>query len=856
MAYLVTMERDRKPRSGIAMGGLGCGWFELRQDGQCYDWRIFNNRPVGMGSVFRENPHSTLFFLIRYQVQGATPRLCLLQIEESHGVAGLEGHEFQYIFPWISGVDSITYEASFPFAKLQYSDKTMPLEVELSAWSPFIPRNAKDSALPAAFFDFRVRSTCGKPVEVSLLASMRNWTGYDVKDKVWANRVVEDPAWGKAFEMSCTGMNTALESFGSMGIASLHPDSHHYCGWGHPHPYYERLLRESFVFSVDDTPARNEVDPQTGLPWAKHACFSTIGRTVRLAQAGDELEHTFVVTWDFPNRRCRRLTGDEPGPVGYLEASEDGPAKTTGAKSHNEGHYYSNFFSSAAEVASYTATNAPRLREETRRFHEAFFASSLPGYALDQINSNLNTFRTSSWFTRDGNFGILEGLSPARAFAGLSTVDVAMYGGISTAALFPELERAIIRSHQRFQNEDGSIVHSILQNFREKNPKEASGLRLDLPAQYAYQALRAGLWYSDHAFLAEIWPSVKDALEYGLRERDQNGDGLPDMAGVMCSYDNFPMYGVAPYVATQWLAAYSAAAATARLLGDSTSEKRYRDLLTAATPVLEEKTWNGSYYRLYAHGEKNDEGCLSDQIIGQWAIRLLDLPTFLDPERVRAALRAILRLNYHPDQGLRNCQWPQDTFLHDVDKDCWVDQANTCWSGVELAFASLLIFEGLATEGLEIIRNVDERYRRWGTYWDHQEFGGHYFRPMSAWSIIPAALGFSAVNDVVTFDPKITSDDHACRLLFVTSDGYGHFRRDGESISIDVRSGSLRIRKLRIRAAGLPVARKFSIAGMDAALNRDGDYLTTDFLETLAIPAGEAVVIVSDAPTFPVLQPA
>ncbi len=53
------------------------------------------------------------------------------------------------------------------------------------------------------------------------------------------------------------------------------------------------------------------------------------------------------------------------------------------------------------------------------------------------------------------------------------------------------------------------------------------------------------------------------------------------------------------------------------------AEKRYRDLLARATPVLEDKTWNGSYYRLYANDGQIDEGCLSDQIIGQWAMHLL-----------------------------------------------------------------------------------------------------------------------------------------------------------------------------------------------------------------------------------------
>ena len=47
-----------------------------------------------------------------------------------------------------------------------------------------------------------------------------------------------------------------------------------------------------------------------------------------------------------------------------------------------------------------------------------------------------------------------------------------------------------------------------------------------------------------------------------------------------------------------------------------------------------------------------------------------------------------------------------------------------------MAFASLLIYEGLFDEGLMVVRNVDDRYRRWGMYWDHQEFGGHYFRQL------------------------------------------------------------------------------------------------------------------------------
>jgi non-lysosomal glucosylceramidase len=853
MAYQVTMERHQKPRSGIAMGGLGCGWFELRQDGQFYNWSIFNNRPVGLGSVFQEPPHSVLFFLVRYQVEGSEPRICLLQIEESHGAAGLEGHEFQYIFPWLGGVDRIVFSASFPFATLTYAERDLPVEVVLKAWSPFIPRNAKDSALPAAFFDFSLRSKSGRPVDVSLLASMRNWTGYDVQSKAWANRIIEGDGF-RAFEMSCTGMDVKRESFGSMGIASLSADSRYSCGWGHPHPYYERLLRETGLPDLDDTMARNAPYPATGGVWAKHKCFSTIGRTVRLEKAGDTLEHTFVATWDFPNRICRKPGETRFGPAGYLEASEGGQISGRVEEPHNEGHYYSNYFHSSADVAAYAVKHIARLREETRKFHDAYFDSSLPGYVVDQVNSNLNTFRTSSWFTRDGNFGIMEGLSPTKAFAGLSTMDVAMYGGISTAALFPELEKAFVRSHLRFQNKNGSVLHSIGFNYRDKDPREATSKRLDMPAQYAVMALRAGLWQGDRGFLAEVWPSVKRALEYGLRERDHDGDGLPDMEGIMCSYDNFPMHGVAPYVATQWLAAYATAVEAAGLLGDREAVVRFRDVLQRGTASLEAKAWNGSYYRLYAKGTDVDEGCLSDQIIGQWAMRLLNLAPFLKADRVQSALRSIMRMNYRDDQGLRNCQWPQDVFLHDVDADCWVDQANTCWTGVELAFASLLIYEGLVSEGLAVIRNVDERYRRWGIYWDHQEFGGHYFRPMSAWGVIHAALGFSSVDGVVTFDPKVTDEAGGCRLFFTTADGYGRFEKDAGGITVRVISGRLRLRQLRIKAERFRAWALVSVSVAPETAFED-DFLVITFAGELTVSADASLVFAAQPAMKPILQP-
>jgi non-lysosomal glucosylceramidase len=851
MAYEVTTERQHKPRSGVALGGIGAGWFELRQDGTCENWNIFNNKPLGRGARFPFNPHSVLFFLIRYAEEGKNPRLVLLQIEDSHGAAAFEGHEFQYIFPWLSGVDRIRYSATFPFIKLEFTEHDLPLAVSLEAWSPFIPHDAANSALPLAYFDFSLRLLGSRPAQVSLLAVLRNCVGYDVPRRHHASRIVQGEGH-VAFEHGADHLDPAHISAGTMGIASLRRDSNCYLGWEHPHPYYERLLREPHLPDFDDTSSRNVTNPETGEPSCLERCFSTIGPTVRLDEKQPDFAHTFVVGWHFPNNYAKMLGEPDDSPPGYLEdaafvgragGSEAETKKAATKPRHIEGHFYSNRFSSAAEVMAYGVAERERLLRETRRFHEAFYAATVETCVLDQVNSQLNTFRTSTWLTKAGDFGVLEGLSPTQKYAGLATTDVAMYGAVAAAALFPQLDRAMLRAHRRLQNKNGSVVHSIDQNFRDPDPNEASGLRLDMPAQYVYMALRAYFWSGNKDYLREMWPSVQAALEYVLRERDGNGDLLPDMEGVMCSYDNFPMYGVAPYVASQWLAAVSSAAEAAREMGDTPAETKWLGVLEQGSRTVDKTTWNGSYYRLYSDplgGRGNDEGVLTDQIIGQWATHLVDLPSLLPVEHVRSALRHIMRTNFHPDQGLRNCQWPGDTFLHDVEKDCWVDQANTCWTGVELAFASFLIYEGLVDEGLKLIRQIDSRYRRWGIYWDHQEFGGHYFRPMSAWAIIPALLGFKSRNGVLTFAPRLP--DPELRLLFMTADGYGNYFRDGRSVRLEIVSGKMSARILRFALPRPEV--DFQLNGeawRPPASHSEGEILVVTLPENFVLEAGNSL---------------
>ncbi len=789
MAYSVKMKRDSKPRSGMALGGIGAGTFEIRHDATTANWNIFNNLPLGWGPLFPFPAHSMLFFVAKWKIRGESPRMKLLQIEESHGAASLHSHEIQYIFPWMTGVDEISFDASFPFASFKFKSDDMPFSVEMLAWSSFIPFDLKNSSLPCACFDFKIKSKTKAPLDICLAASLRNTVAYDAPDRFFTTRTV-DGANCRSFVHSCGGADEKSSSFGSMGISSLSRDSKIYAGWEHPHPYYERFIAEDKFPECDDTEARNKLHPDGKKKMFCDRCWSTAAVDRKL-EKGRNCQHSFVVSWSFPNNYARHVEKD-----GHTDGSPH--------PSRIEGHYYSNFFKDSAEAGEYFASAHGELKRKTLRFHKAFFDSDAPNFLLDQVNSHLNTMFTSSWFTKEGHFGIIEGLAPQKSFAGLATTDVAMSGGIMYAALFPSLSRQINLDYAKFQNKDGSVAHSIRCNFETMDSGEGSSKRLDLPAQHAFMSLRDAFWANDLDCLKKIYPSAKAALDYVLAKRDMNKDGLPDMEGIMCSYDNFPMFGVSSFVAGQFILALKTLSQAAEVLGISGDAEKYGELFECGRRIFEEKLWNRSYFRLCndqgGPSGKIDEGCLSDQLISQWAAYQTGSAPLYDEKKVRKAIRSIMRMNYKSWQGLRNCQWPGDKFMHEIHKDIWVDQANTCWTGVELSFAALCIYENLLDEGLTIVKNLDRRYRRNGMYFDHQEFGGHYFRPMSAWSLINAVLGFGLRNGRFSFSPKLRGKK--TRLFFAAPELYGHFVRRNKKVSIEISTGILSISSLEIPKYG------------------------------------------------------
>lgn len=799
-------------RSGIAMGGIGTGSVEIRKDGNFYNWSIFNNFPHGTGPVFDlslmpgvDADKSFLFFLVRYQIEGEKPQLKLLQLNNT-----LQEASFQsaiYYYPWMSSVEKIEYSARFPFTNFSFSDSEMPFDIEMEAFSPFIPHDVKNSSLPGAYFNFIVKSKTEKNVDVMLLGTLRNLVGYDTSDKAFTSRLIKEKGY-KFFVHGVSGMDEKSSTNGQMGLGALGGDEiSYYLGWEHKHPYYEKLLVENSLSNLDDTSGRN-VKNNTGKIVGRvdgadfdQRCFSSIAVSRKL-KGKAQFKTTFFMNWNFPNNY-----GAISHNVDKLSVENQKEKYPLSLKRTKEiGHYYQNYFPNIDSTVLYFATASSNLSKQSHQFVDDMYSSDIDQYVLDQVNSQLNTFITSSTLSKDGKFGIREGLTPSRSWGPNATMDVSLYGSPMIIALFPELQKSMMRLHAKLQTKDGEVNHG-LGNDLDFNMNGTWGVfeRVDLVPDYIQMVLRDFLWTNDKQYIREMWPSVIKGIDYILTKRDKDGDQMPDMHGIMCSYDNFPMYGLASYIQSQWIAALTMASQVAGEMGDKKLEKKYKEIAQKGSLLMETKLWNGSYYNLsndYLGTKGVDNGCLTDQLIGQWVANGVGLGHIFKSENIKTSLQSIMNRSFMNNSFLRNCSWPAYPDLFPIQTtDLWVDQANTPWTGVELAFASFLIYENMVDDGLKVIKGVDDRYRKAGLYFDHQEFGGHYYRAMSAWSIMNAYLGLSVNSGVYKFDPKIKKEEFT--MFLANPNGTALYKKGINSVSIEVKTGEFIFSDLEFKNSGI-----------------------------------------------------
>jgi uncharacterized protein (DUF608 family) len=141
---------------GMPIGGLCAGQLYLGGDGKLWHWDIFN-QVIGTGDSHYAKP-----------VPPSSP------LEQGFALRLTAGGKPQVRPLDHTGWKDITFRGEYPIGYVEYRDPDVPVTVSLEAFSPFIPLNTEDSALPATVMHFTVRNTSATKVAVELAGWLEN----------------------------------------------------------------------------------------------------------------------------------------------------------------------------------------------------------------------------------------------------------------------------------------------------------------------------------------------------------------------------------------------------------------------------------------------------------------------------------------------------------------------------------------------------------------------------------------------------------------------------------------------------------------------------------------------------------
>ena len=767
--------------SGIALGGIGSGSVELLPDGEFHYWQIAN--PERITKVCWENKvddgessTGALSFYIRTEDENGKKTVRKLGMKT-------EPEDFTYrMFGWNKPVERIDFDGRFPVCDLDYIDKGLPCDVSLRATAPFVPGNSDVSATPGFYLDFTVKNPTDKALDISLLGTLApvfadaesgrvNEISKDAQTTYIFSRAKKEtgsPTCGNfSFSVSGDGEKSYIAAEFTRYIKEYIAYTKDY---GVTQESVLFAFREKGALPCSDVSCRHseiqedisslsdaEIDALYNefnqYPFAvsllerirkinpsfpadrneKEAHLATIRRQlgrmkgdfgssalcskVKLAP-GEEKKVRFIFTWYFPNH-----------------FKEDG---------EKLGHYYENLFADSLEANRFLAENK-YIQEKATALSDLLFDTDMPSYYPDSWSAHLATIIKSSCYLKNGRFGLWEGLG----FCGFHTTDITYHASFGLLALFPDLQMKQMKMGAEFQREDGRVHHSFKPGL---DNVDDSFERVDMNMQFVLMVLRDYLFTGDRDYLESLWKNVVSAMD-SSQALDTDGDGLPDTDTKRNTYDAWNFSGTPTYICILWLAALKAAAVIADKMNDAERKEKWLDMLEKGKKSLEEKLWNGSYYNLWCDEKQTDESLMSDQLDGEWFLRVAGIGSIFDNEKVASVLKLIFETNFDSEAGLINASCPEgrNTSLHTY-KNC---QTEAVWTGIGYAFAALALSAGLRDISDTLVESIHNNQMTFGAFWDHWECGHHYTRPMSSFSVINAALGLAVDSEkkTVTLNP-------------------------------------------------------------------------------------------------------
>ncbi len=805
-------EKQQTYRIAMPIGGIGTGDISLGGNGQWMDVEMMNKPGIGFyGSV---TPQQAPCFMIFVQDQGGKKYAkALMGPVPPDQYAGSQGS----LAPnhGMPRFKSATFDAAYPFATVNLEDDDMPVSVKTKAFNPFIPCNADASGIPVAVIRYVVTNKTDQPMEVAVAGSMDNFIGMD------------------GYKLDFDGFDRALVPVGAKNNRNTYRSFDHLAGiymtsdsvnhdastWGtialttsEINKGYQISYRTQFNpkgwnsnmtdmwddFSDDGQFENKTFDHKVDDP------RSALSVKLKLGPY-ETKEVQFLLTWDFPNRK-------------------DWDDKQT------IGNYYSTKYTDAWDVAEKTLPQLPALEAKTLEFVNAFVNSTYPDVVKEAALFNASTLRSQTTFRdKEGRFFGWEGVFNTTGSCYGNCAHVWNYE-YASPFLFGSLAKSMRETEYNYGEWNSGLV-----SFRVSLPLKKEGnwkvAAADGQMGGIMKFYREWQLSGDDAFLKANWPAVKKALSFAWIPGGWDADKDGVMEGCQHNTMDIEYYGPNPEIEFWYLGALKAGAAMAHYVKDTEFETTCRSLFNSGSRWTDEHLFNGEYYIQKITPVKNiapglsagmgskstenpdfqiGEGCLVDQLVGQNMAFVCGLGYLAKPENIQSALKSIVKYNsvnsfsnsfnnmrsYAMDNeaGLMLTVYPDPSKRPTIPLSYHAET----WTGLEYTAATGLFYEGMDSQGVEVTKNVRDRYDGYKRNpFNEEECGNHYARAMASWSAILALSGFhySAVDGSFNITSKPGN--------YFWSNGYawGTVQVQGGSATLKVDYGSLKLSEFKLDVA-------------------------------------------------------
>ena len=817
---------DSATQIAMPLGGIGAGCICLNGYGGLQDFSIWN-RPSTTALPEGFAPSQGGFAILHIKGESPVTKLVegpfpVLKIYDQ----GLQGEGYRRGgFEGFPRFQKCVFRGEYPFGEATIGDSSVPIQVVLSAWNPFIPLDDKDSGIPCAILEYTLHNVSARTVEYEFsyhLSHLAPGCGQDQS----ASRNSVLPEQG-VFLYNVEKPNA--EGYGSASLTAVGYKPLVKGMWlrspGWEFDSLSALWREVSTGTFTANEGSNEIDIK-----------GRNGGSILLAGTlapGASRTYPILIAWHFPN--CYLQVGGEA----LAEVRE-----VAGCRSFPEGvpprwrPYYASIWNDAREIALYVEEHYASLRSRTLAFKEALFSSTLPTYVLDAVSANLAILKSPTVLRlENGDLWGWEGCFPDAGCCHGSCTHVWNYAQ-AFPHLYPHVERTLREMELgRSMDENGHV------SFRSALPEG--------PVRHDFHAASDGQlggimkvfrdWQisGDMDWLRKMYPLAKRSIDYCIRTWDPDHQG-----GLFEPHHNtydIEFWGPDGMCTSIYLGALSTMAAMAKAVEQTQDATFYEDLAHRCARFMEENLFNGEYFQqkvqylglrntsfatmvaqvdehsgemqrlLKREGPKYQygNGCLSDGVIGAWMARMYGIDTPLARESVQKTLHAIFKHNFKMDlsqhanaqrpgyamghePGLLLCTWPLGgkptlPFVY----------SDEVWTGIEYQVASHLIAEGFVKEGLTIVKALRSRYDgRIRNPWNEYECGNYYARAMASYALLGALSGFrySAVQKTLWFGPQLSI--RPFKTFFSTASGFGTIELGDQSLSVQLLGGMLQLEKL------------------------------------------------------------